>query len=441
MVNFLTRALAMVGLGANEAPNLAADPFSWQFWSDGAVLGGDDAGQRVDGDSVLQLGVVAAVLERLGGTLSELPMMVFERTSGTERRPATDHPLYDLLHRRPAPGLTSALWRDEQTRHLALWRNCYHRILSDPETGYPVGSLEMIHPGRLERIQSIGGRVYYTFRRLAPQTGTDTYRDDEIWHIKRAPLTMDGLMGRPVWETSRKVFAYAQAVHQFGALYFKNSGTGGGVIKHPGQFKSAADRDAFLDGWRSGGVGLNRHKDRLLQFGLDYVPFNVRNDEAQFNESKVGAAQDVCRVFNMPPHMAGILDNATFSNIEQQSIEFVIYTIGPIVSAIEQSASAELLIGEDRDRYFIEINVSGLLRGDIKTRWTAFAQGRQWGWLSVNDVRQLENMDPIGPGGDLYLTPMNMSPTGQPAGDGETTGPGDNDRQDPADNPNDPDAG
>ena len=179
-----------------------------------------------------------------------------------------------------------------------------------------------------------------------------------------------------------------------------------------------------------------------MLYGADYIPSSVKNNEAQFLESKLEAAKDVCRLFACPPHMAGILDNATFSNIEQQSIEFVVYTLGPLVTALEQAAARDLLIGPDRDRYFVEINVAGLLRGDLKTRWAAFAQGRQWGWLSVNDIRRLENMDPIGPGGDEYLVPLNMSPTGTPQGDGSQDGPNKPaDGNDPADNPDDPDAG
>ena len=443
MPNAITRALAWAGLWATEAPNEAPDPFSGS-WDRGGHYGINLSGQAVTGDSVQQLDVVGAVLERLGGTISALPMMVFERTGPTTRRVASEHPLYKILHRSPNWRVTAQEFRDEQARHLALWRNCYARILPDPETGAPVGSLEIIHPNRVQRVaMGSDGRVYYTVRRLeSGGAQSDTFRDDEIWHIRKAPLTEDGLKGKPVWETSRETLAYAQAVHQFGALYFKNGGSGGGVIKHPGSFKSSADRDAFMEGWRSGGVGLNRHKDRLLQFGLDYQPFSVKNDEAQFIESKKNAGQAVCRIFNMPPHMAGILDNATFSNIEQQSIEFVVYTLAPHVCAWEQAAGRDLLIGADQDRYFVELNVAGLLRGDIKTRYAAFAQGRQWGWFSANDIRRFENLDPIGPGGDAYLVPLNMSPTGQPTGDGSTQGPGNpTDGDDPADNPDDPDAG
>jgi HK97 family phage portal protein len=149
----------------------------------------------------------------------------------------------------------------------------------------------------------------------------------------------------------------------------------------------------------------------------------VRNDEAQFLETLKEMAVKVCRLWNMPPHLIGILDKSPLSNIEQQSIEFVTLCIAPYVAAWEQALARDLLIGPDFDRYFVEFNVGGLLRGDFKTRWMGYAQGRQWGWLSVNDIRRLENLPPIGPAGDEYLVPMNMGPAAAAGGDDQTTGP------------------
>jgi phage portal protein BeeE len=126
----------------------------------------------------------------------------------------------------------------------------------------------------------------------------------------------------------------------------------------------------------------------------------------------------------MPPHMVGMLDRATFSNIEQQSVEFVMYTIAPWIEGIEQAAQRDLLLGDDRSRYFVEFNVAGLMRGDFQTRMQGYAWGRQWGWLSVNDIRALENLPSIGEAGDVYLQPMNMVPAGSEPEDSDSTAPG-----------------
>lgn len=424
------------GLSASSAPDLAPDPFNPAFW--GAMSAASLAGQTVTAESALQLDVVQSVLERLGGTISTLPMMVFERTGENSREVARDHPLFKVLHRQPNARQTAQEYRDEQQRQLAFYRNCLS-LIHPAADGSPVGSLEPVHWSRVQRVfMGTDEHVYYEVRRLGMAAGADTYRDDEVWHIRKAPLSTDGLVGMPVYQTSRETLGTAQAVRQFGALYFKNGGAGGGVLKHPGNFKSTDDRDAFLESWRSGGQGLNRHKDRLLLFGVDYTPFAVNNDEAQFNETKTATAVDIARIWNMPPHMVGLMDKATFSNIEQQSIEYVVHTLAPWVAAWEQAAARDLLIGSDQDRFFIELNVAGLLRGDIKTRYMGYAQGRQWGWFSVNDIRRFENLDPIGPDGDRYLEPVNMTPAGTPAGMDTGQTPPANDDADPADRNDDP---
>lgn len=415
-------------LGPADPPEAAPDPFDPRFW--GAFTAATAAGQTVTSASGMQLAAVQAVMEALAGPISSLPLMVFERTGPKSKRPAPEHPLYRILHTRPNARQTAQEYRDDQQRQLAWHRNCLSIIRPAPD-GYPIGELEPVHWTRVMRVhRSSDGRVYYDVRRLGGLAGWDTYRDDEVVHIRKAPLSDDGLVGLPVYQTARDLLGSAQAVAQFGALYFGNGGSGGGVLKHPGNFRSTDDRDAFLEGWRSGGAGLNRHKDRLLLFGVDYTPFAVNNDEAQFIETRKQVGYELVALWNMPPHRVGMLERATNNNIEQQSIEFVVYTIAPYVAAWEQGLGRDLLIGEDQDRYFVEFNIGGLLRGDIKTRWTAYAQGRQWGWLCVDDIRELEGLDPLADGqGQLFLTPQNMSPVGRIGDDGQ-----------PVDDPNADDA-
>jgi HK97 family phage portal protein len=410
-MNVFQKAVAWVAdaAGANER---ITDPFDRRLW--GLNLSISAAGQTVTSDSALQLDVVQSVLERLGGTGSELPLMIFRRTGETDadREEARDHRLFPILTRKPAKGFTHALWFDEQLRHLGSWRNAY-AVLRPDEMGFPVGELEIVHPSRKEKIErGADGVVRYHFRRLPPAFGADVYTEDEVFHIRKAPLSINGLEGKPVWETGRETLGRAQAVEEFGAFYFANGGSGGGVLEHPGKFATKEDEEQFLTTWRSGGSGRNRHRDRLLKNGVKYTALQVKNDESQFIETKKEMGVSVCRIWNMPPHMAGLMDKATFSNIEQQSIEFVIYTLGPWLTAVEEAINTQLFIGEEQDEYFVEFNVAGLLKGDFKTRWAGYAVGRQWGWLSVNDVRRLEGMKPLGEEGDLYITPLNMVPAG-----------------------------
>jgi HK97 family phage portal protein len=407
-MNLLQRMVAGLasGVGLEASARNASDA---RWWGGG---GGQmtQAGQLVTAETGQQLWSVQAVMAALA-PISTLPLMVFERLDADRRRVAREHPLFKVLHRKPNGRQTAQEYRDEQERHLAWWRNSY-AILHPAADGGPVGELEPVHPSRKTKIErGTDGWIYYTFRNLPPAIGTTTYREDQVHHVRKAPLTPDGLEGLPMWQTGRETLGRALAIEQFGALYFANGGSGGGVLEHPGSFKDKDSERDFLDTWREGGSGLNRHKDRLLKYGVTYKPFTVNNEEAQFLETKKQLGYEVAALWNMPPHRVGMLERATNNNIEQQSIEFVMYALGPDIAATEQALWRDLLIGEEQDRFFVEFNVAGLLRGDIKTRYAAYLQGRQGGWLSIDDIRRFENLDPIGPdkGGEDY-TPLAKSP-------------------------------
>lgn len=390
-------------------PELTRDRDMWgaRAWGGSSYV--STSGQIVTAETTLSLDAVQGCLEALGGSVSTISFKLFERGENGARREATEHPLYRVLHDRPNASQTAQEFRDEQQRHLAYYRNCYALILSDGSA--PVTGLLPIHPSRVSRIERDGdGTVWYEVRGLG--TGaTERIRGDMMWHLRKAPLTVDGLAGRPVFETARETIGRALAVEDYGSLWFNNSGLSGGVLKHPGGFKSVEDREAFLENWRAGRRGPNAHSDRLLTHGVDYVPYSVKNNEAQFLETMKHNELKICRIWQMPPHRAGILEESQYANIEQQSIDYVMYTLAPYISAWEQGVSRDLLVGQERERYFAEFNVSSLLRGDIAARYAAYAVARQWGWLSVNDIRKLENQMPV-TGGDEYLRPLNMSPVG-----------------------------
>ena len=459
------RALNVVtgGLGF-RADATSVDLNDPRLW--GLATQSTAAGVTVTPDTVTQLDTVQAVLNRLAGTLSTVPLMLYERldpdtdandigdaltTPGqpSPRRAAADprqvlktHPLWKMLRRRPNRRQTAQEFWAEMNWNLALWRNCYAEIVP-ADNGHPVGALWPIHPNRISRIErrpanDPDGRVWYLVASLDRSEWDRWIPEDRIFHVRMAPLRKDGLAGIPVFESASEIFGRAIAVETFGALYFANGGSGGGVLKHPGNFKTTEDRDRFLEAWRAGGTGMNRHKDRLLLFGLDYTPFKVDNDEAQFIDTLRETAVKICRLWNMPPHLVGILDRATFSNIEQQSIEFVQHTIAPQVAAIEQAVNRDLIVGDDQDRLFVEFNLEGLLRGDFQSRMNGYAQGRQWGWLSVNDIRARENLAPIGPAGDIYLTPLNMTDAADPD-DAPGQGPNADDAADGTELPDDED--
>ncbi len=423
-MGFFASLVASAGFG----PKRDALDNRWYGPADSVVT---QSGVAVTRESALELDTVQSILEVLGGAASTIPLMVLKR-DGDNKEPDREHRLYRILHDRPNASQTSQEFRDELTRHLAFDRNAYCRILS--ESDQAVSGLEIIHPTRVAKVERREGRVFYTINPLdsTERAGRiEVLRDDQIWHIRKAPLTVDGLKGIPVWQTGREAMGRALAVERYGARWFRNSGQSGGVIKHPKRFINKDEKDAFLAAWRSGRTGENQHSDRILYDGLDYTPNVVQNDQAQFIETLKQVEVKIARLWQMPPHRIGILDRATFSNIEAQGLDFVVYALAPWIAAIEQAANRDLLTEDEQKTHFVEFNVAGLLRGDIMSRYKSYALGRQWGWLSVNDIKRRENEKTIGPDGDVYLEPLNMVPAGR--GDAA-----DNQNDDLKDSPDEP---
>jgi hypothetical protein len=338
------------------------------------------------------------------------------RPDGDRRKPAPDHPLYKLLHTSPGFGQTAQEFRDELTRHLCWWRNAYALIRQD-DAGFPVGSLEQVHPSRVVDVKRINGRRIYWITDLPPSTEVRTYSEDEVWHIRKAPLTKDGLRGVPVWETARETLGRALGVDQFGARFFANSSHAGGVIEHPGRFKDKEEQATSCPP----GARAAPAPTSTVTACCSTAPSTrrraspMRPASSWRRRKKPSTSWPACGT--CPATWSGSWTGppSPTSNNSRSSTWSTRSARGSRPSS--RPPPRDLLIGEDQDRYFVEFNVSGLLRGDIKTRWQAYALGRQWGWLSVNAIRRMENMDAIGPAGDEYLKPLNMDarrPDGRP---------------------------
>lgn len=429
-------------LAAFIAGRQAGDPRAAdeRYWSQGG-LQASASGVVVTLENALQLGPVQTVLEGLASPISTLPLGVFRKDRDGAAEKVKEHPVHALFSIRPNAWQTAQEFRDELVRQLAFRRNAYAEIVPGPD-GEPVGALEPIHPDRVILIERRDGRVWYT---IAPAAGgrgggQRVLRDDQVWHIRKAPLDASGLRGLPMHETAREVFGRAIAVTEYGSRFFRNSGRAGGIIKHPGRFETKEDEAAFLESWHAASTGANAHRDRILKFGLDYKPGEMKNNEAQFLETEAAADIRIFGLWNFPPHRASRLERANLANVEQMGIDFVVYTLAPYIAAIEQAIGRDLLnLGAGEAGLYAEHNVAGLLRGDAKSRFAAYATARQWGWLSVNDIRGLENLPGIGPAGDRYLEPANMIEAGDdPAGDppppaGSEDAPAQTDESDDAD--------
>jgi hypothetical protein len=213
------------------------------------------------------------------------------------------------------------------------------------------------------------------------------------------------------------------ALEEYGARFFGNGARPGGVLKHPGILSEDALR-RLQASWSADNEGLsNSHRMKILEEGLSYEAIGIPPEEAQFLESKKFQVNEIARWFRIPPHMLADLERATFSNIEEQGLEFVIYTLGPWLTRHEQAIERDLLTEAERQTLFVEYLVNGLLRGNITSRFQAYQQALQSGWMNANEVRGLENMNPYD-GGDTYLQPLNMAPAGTTAttADSESNG-------------------
>ena len=398
MIGWLKRMAA-----ADSTARDASDDFWYQ--DVGAMSA---AGISVTEDTALTLPVVADCLGALADPVGTLPLKVFDRQPDGSKVSVAGAEIADVLTVQPNEEEDACQFRSQMQWDLGAHRNAYALITPGPRGA--VDQLVRVPPSAMTVRRTQSGAVSYEV--LDGATGQRrAYRPDQVWHLKKSPLTRDGLRGRSILEdTGRETIGKALAVRDYGARFFKNDTRPSSVIEYPGTFKEADSKNNFVRAMKRAFGSGNRHSIAVLEHGMTWKQMSVDPEQAQFNETEKESYLDITRLWHMP-HKVGILDKATFSNIEQQSLEFVIDTLMPWLVLWETAINTRLIV--NRPTWFAEFNVNGLLRGDIKTRYEAYAQGRNWGWLSVNDIRRLENMDPL-PEGDQYLRPLNMAPADAP---------------------------
>ncbi len=374
-------------------------------------LGGTSSGKAVTERSAMQMTAVYSCVRILAEAVAGLPLHVYRHNDqgGTEK--AIDHPLYLLLHDEPNPEMSSFVFRETLMTHLLLWGNAYAQIIRNGKG--EVVALYPLMPNKMSVDRDANGQLYYTYTRStdeAPtmQGMTVTLKPSDVLHIPG--LGFDGLVGYSPIAMAKNAIGMAIASEEYGAKFFANGAAPGGVLEHPGTIK---DPQRVRDSWQStfGGSG-NANKIAVLEEGMKYTPIAISPEQAQFLETRKFQINEIARIFRVPPHMVGDLEKSSFSNIEQQSLEFVKYTLDPWVVRWEQSIMRSLLSDSEKKEHFVKFNLEGPLRGDYVSRMNGYAIGRQNGWVSANDIRELENLDriPAEEGGDLYLINGNMLP-------------------------------
>ena len=348
----------------------------------------------------MQTTAVYACVRILSETIASLPLHTYQVTEDGKDK-ARDHPLYHLLSGAPNPEMTSFVFRETLMGHLLLWGNAYAQIIRDGRGS--VIALYPLMPDKMTVRRSEKGEIYYTYNK----EGYDhILRTDEVLHIPG--LGFDGLIGYSPIAMAKNAIGMAIATEEYGAKFFSNGANPGGVLEHPGVVK---DPSRVRDSWNAVYQGsTNAHKVAVLEEGMKFQAIGIPPEQAQFLETRKFQTEEICRIFRVPPHLVASLDKATFSNIEHQSISFVVHTIRPWLVRIEQSINKALFNGTEKEKYFVSFVVEGLLRGDYSSRMQGYAIGIQNGFMSPNDVRSLENMNPIPDeeGGNTYMVNGNM---------------------------------
>ena len=389
---------------SRDRPKNATSGTAFRFY-----LGSSTAGKSVSERSAMQMTAVYACVRVLSEAVAGLPLHIYRYTSKGSKEKAIDHPLYFLLHDKPNPEMCSFVFRETMMTHLLLWGNAYAQIIRNGKG--EVIALYPLMPNRMTVDRDENGQLFYQYQlsRDDAQTMKGSMvklKPSEVLHIPG--LGFDGLVGYSPIAMAKNAIGLSIATEEYGSKFFANGAAPGGVLEHPGTLKNPA---RVRESWNEAfGGSANANKVAVLEEGMHFTPISIAPDQAQFLETRKFQLNEIARIFRVPPHMIGDLERATFSNIEHLSLEFVKYSLDPWLVRWEQSMARVLFNDDEKKNYFIKFNVDGLLRGDYQSRMSGYSVGIQNGFLSPNDVRELENMDliPDELGGNRYLCNGNM---------------------------------
>lgn len=330
-------------------------------------MGGSTAGKAVNERSAMQMTAVYSCVRILSEAIAGLPLHLYIYTEDGNKVKAVEHPLYQILHDEPNPEMSSFVFRETLMTHLLLWGNAYAQIIRNGK-GEVIG-LYPLMPNKMTVDRDTSGKLYYSYQRsneeaIQSKDSKVILKPSDVLHIPG--LGFDGLVGYSPIAMAKNAIGMAIACEEYGAKFFSNGAAPGGVLEHPGTIK---DPQRIRDSWQStfGGSG-NANKIAVLEEGMKFTPIGIAPEQAQFLETRKFQIDEIARIFRVPPHMVGDLDKSSFSNIEQQSLEFVKYTLDPWVVRWEQSIARSLLTPEEKKTYFAKFNLDGLLRGDYQSR-------------------------------------------------------------------------
>lgn len=378
------------------------NPGQWLIdWFSGGA--GTYTGKAVSHDNALQYIPLLAGIRKIAETTGSLPLFLYKRVGQGKER-AVDHPLYDILHVAPNSEMTSMKYRETIAGHLLFWGDSFSEI-DWAEGGYIKG-LWPLFPSRMI-LKRINGELLYCY--TPPYNATEIiYRQNQILHISGFGTT--GHRGLSMVNQGREAIGLGMGLEEFGARYFGDGAHPGSVLEHPGSLSDKA-QERIIKRWNKSQGLIKAHSTVVLEEGMKLHEYTVNPQAAQTLETRKFQVTEIARLLNIQPHKIADLERATFSNIEESNIDWVVDTLRPWLVRIEQAMSMQLLTREERKVYFIEHLVEGLLRGNITSRYQAYSTARNGGWMNADEIREKENMNPMPDGkGEIYLVQGAMAP-------------------------------
>jgi HK97 family phage portal protein len=376
------------------------DSRNWDYESGGWAGGNrNPSGVKIDAETALRSTVVLACIRVLSTSVAGLPLHLYRRLPSGGKEIAREHPLYKLLHTQPNSWQTSFEWREQMMLHLLTTGAAFDEKVY---AGGTISEIVPLHPSRMKVEQIENMRLRYTYREASG--GSTVYTQDAIMSVRG--MSDDGVHGLSMIEMARDAIGLSRACEIHGASFFGN-GARPGVILSTDQMLSPEAAENTRNQWERAHRGADRaHKTAVLQGGLKVNELGGNNQEAQFLEARRFQVEEICRLWGVPPHLVGDLSRSSYSNIEQQSLDYVQNGLMPWLRRIESAIARDLL--ESDDEYFAEFDTRGSLRADAAGRATYYNTLWQLGVASVNEIRAWENMNPV-EGGDTRFVQLNMT--------------------------------
>ena len=358
------------------------------------------AGYDVTGDGAMRQSAVYSCVRVISETIASLPMVLYKRGVGEAKEPARDHPLFTKLHDSPNNFQTAFEFFEMAGAHLCLRGNSY--AFKERNAAGKILRIIPIRPDRIVPKMKDADKHIIHYEYTDDAGKKELFDVDAIWHMKG--LSSDGFVGLSPVELNRRSILLAKVAEDHGIAYFQNGARASGIAKLPGMLKEAAKKD-LKESIQEGMTGGNKFKVLVFEQGMEWQQVSLTNEDSQYLETRNFQVQDIARIFRVPTILIGHPDkSSTYASAEQFMLSFVTHTIRPWVVRIEQSANKALLTEAEQEEYFWKFKIEGLLRGDTKTRYEGYASAIQARWMSPNEVRTLEDMNPR-EGGDEFANP------------------------------------